>query len=120
MLLACASHQFNFLALFGPYLLGLAIPEGPPFGTAIIKKLDAFVTGVLMPLFVTTCAMGVDLRQFMNYRRSDGTFDHFMLQVSLLVVIIFVTKLVSCFLLPLYCNKMPPKDAMTLTLTVKV
>ncbi|KAK4275190.1 hypothetical protein QN277_018317 [Acacia crassicarpa] len=118
MLSAYASHQFNFLALFGPYILGLAIPEGPPLGTAIIKKLDTFVTGVLMPLFVTTCAMRVDLRQFMNYRRSDGTFDHFMLQVSLLVVIIFVTKLVSCFLLPFYYNKMPLKDAMTLSLTM--
>ncbi|XP_054788946.1 cation/H(+) antiporter 4-like [Prosopis cineraria] len=112
-----ASHQFNFLALFWPYILGLAIPEGPPLGTAIIKKLDIFVTGIFMPLFVTTCAIRVDLQQFMNIRRADGKVDTFMLQVSLLVIITFLTKLVSCFLVPLY-GKMPWKDAMTLSLTL--
>ncbi|XP_028790698.1 cation/H(+) antiporter 4-like [Neltuma alba] len=117
LLSSYASHHFNFLALFWPYILGLAIPEGPPLGTAIIKKLDAFVTGVLMPLFVTTCAVRVDLQQFMNCRRPDGKLDTFMLQVFLLVVITLLAKLVSCFLFALYC-KMPWKDAMTLSLTM--
>lgn len=111
-----ASHHFDFLAIFGPYLIGLAIPDGPPLGTAIIKKIDTFVNGVLMPVFVTTCAMRVDLKQFItSVRASDGKFDSFTIQVMFLILLVFVIKLGVCMIPPLY-TKMPFQDALTLSL----
>ncbi|KAH1206868.1 Cation/H(+) antiporter 8 [Glycine max] len=68
LLASYATHRIGLFALFGPFVLGLATPEGPPLGTAITKKIDSFVNWVLMPTFVTTCAMRVDLRDFMNWR----------------------------------------------------
>ncbi|RDX97791.1 Cation/H(+) antiporter 4, partial [Mucuna pruriens] len=112
-----ATHHFGFFALFGPFVLGLATPEGPPLGTAIIKKIDTFVNGILMPLFVTTCAMRVDLRNFMNWRsdKMDGSIDDFMVQTLLIIVVTTIVKLVVCTLLPL-CNNMPYNDALSLSL----
>lgn len=117
LLSAYASHHFNFLAVLGPYLLGLAIPEGPPLGTAIIKKIDTFVNGVLMPIFVTTCSMRVDLKVVMKCKKSgaDLKVDPFMIHVITLVVVTHVSKFVACMIPPLYC-RMPFKHAVILSL----
>ena len=111
-----ASHRFGFNALFGPYMLGLAVPEGPPLGTAIIKRIDTFANGVLMPLFVTTCAMRVDLKDLMNWRdKVDGEVDHLLIQTMVIMVVTFAAKFVACMLPPLY-SRMPLNDAISLSL----
>lgn len=60
--LACAlySDTFDEQVFLGPYILGLAIPDGPSLGSAIASKLDCFVSGVFLPLFVTTRELRVD------------------------------------------------------------
>ncbi|KAK7315154.1 hypothetical protein VNO77_33687 [Canavalia gladiata] len=116
LLASCATHHFGFFALFGPFVLGLAIPDGPPLGTAIIKKIDTLVNGVLTPIFVTTCAMRVDLRDFMNWRdKVDGKVDDFMVQTLVIIAVTTIAKLVACTLPPLY-SKMPLNDAVSISL----
>ncbi|KAJ7965398.1 Cation/H(+) antiporter like [Quillaja saponaria] len=107
LLSAYLSNVLDQYALFGPYILGLAVPEGPPLGSAIIDKFDTFVSGVFIPLFVTTCAMRVDLDELMKW-------DNFTLTVTILAVVTSFAKLVACMLPPLYC-RMPLRDAMALT-----
>ncbi|KAG4952448.1 hypothetical protein JHK85_046315 [Glycine max] len=81
-----ATHRIGLFALFGPFVLGLATPEGPPLGTAITKKIDSFVNWVLMPTFVTTCAMRVDLRDFMNWReKMNGGIGEFTVQTLVII-----------------------------------
>lgn len=114
LLASYITHRIGFLALFGPFVLGMATPEGPPLGTAIIKKIDTFVNWMFMPLFVTTCVMRVDLRDFMNWRHG-GEIDQFMVQALIIILATSLVKFLVCILLPLY-NKMPLTDAVSLSL----
>lgn len=50
----------------GPFILGLAVPEGPPLGASLVNKLDGIITSVFVPLFVTISVMKVDL-SFLNF-----------------------------------------------------
>ncbi|XP_059275103.1 cation/H(+) antiporter 15-like [Lycium ferocissimum] len=47
--------------LFGSLLLGMAIPEGPPLGAALIRKLHYPVGKVLYPVFLTTSGLKTDI-----------------------------------------------------------
>ncbi|KAK7270909.1 hypothetical protein RJT34_26423 [Clitoria ternatea] len=116
MVTSYTSYLFGFYALFGPFVLGLATPDGPPLGTAIINKIDTIVNGVLMPIFVTTCAMRVDLRDLMNWRdKVDGSLDVFMAQTLVIIVVSTVSKIVACALPPLF-KRMPLHDALSVSL----
>ncbi|CAK8532588.1 unnamed protein product [Lathyrus sativus] len=116
LLSSYASNRFGFFGLFGPFVLGMAIPEGPPLGTAIIKKIDTFVNGILMPTFVTTCAMRVDLKDLLCWRnKMDGSVDYFMVQALVIVAVCFVSKFVACMIPPLR-SEMPLSDAFSLSL----
>ncbi|XP_047148703.1 cation/H(+) antiporter 4-like, partial [Vigna umbellata] len=112
------THRIGFLALFGPFALGMATPEGPPLGTAVIKKIDTFVNWMFMPLFVTTCVMRVDLRDFMKWRDEvSGGIDQFMLQALIIIAVTSTVKFVVCMLLPLYHN-VPFSDSVSLSLVL--
>lgn len=116
LLAAYATHRIDLYAILGPYVLGLAIPEGPPLGTAIIIKIDTFVNGVLMPILVTISAMRVDLKDLVNWRdKVTGEVDQFMVQTLVIIVVTFVIKFGACMLPPL-CNRMPFNDALCLSL----
>ncbi|KAJ8552933.1 hypothetical protein K7X08_020326 [Anisodus acutangulus] len=47
--------------LFGSLLLGMAIPEGPPLGAALIRKLHYPVGKILCPVFLTTSGLKTDI-----------------------------------------------------------
>ncbi|KAM3375860.1 cation/H(+) antiporter 15-like [Capsicum galapagoense] len=47
--------------LFGALLLGMAIPEGPPLGSALIRKLYYPVGKILYPVFLTTSGLKTDI-----------------------------------------------------------
>uniref|UniRef100_A0A7N0VJW4 Cation/H+ exchanger domain-containing protein n=1 Tax=Kalanchoe fedtschenkoi TaxID=63787 RepID=A0A7N0VJW4_KALFE len=38
--------------IFGPMIFGLAVPDGPPLGSAIVSKLDTWITHFLYPIFL--------------------------------------------------------------------
>ncbi|CAI8593710.1 unnamed protein product [Vicia faba] len=116
LLSSYASSRFGFFSLFGPFVLGMAIPEGPPLGTAIIKKIDTFVNGIFMPTFVTTCAMRVDFKDLLCWtNKVDGSVDYFMVQALVIVTVCFVSKFVACMIPPLR-SEMPVSHAVSLSL----
>ncbi|XP_049354671.1 cation/H(+) antiporter 15-like [Solanum verrucosum] len=47
--------------LFGALLLGMAIPEGPPLGAALINKLHYPIGKLLYPIFLTTSGLKTDV-----------------------------------------------------------
>ena len=102
------SHLFGDTIFLGPFILGLAIPDGPPLGSAIVNKLNCFVSDVFLPLYVTTCAMRVDL-SLIKFNNS------FMKINAIIIVLTFVAKMVAC-LVPLLYTKMPLNDALALAL----
>ncbi|XP_057956679.1 cation/H(+) antiporter 15-like [Malania oleifera] len=55
--------------LFGPMLLGLAVPDGPPLGSALVEKLDTYVSNILLPIyFVVSCGrMNLGVIEMKNF-----------------------------------------------------
>lgn len=107
---ALASHKFDLSVVFGPFILGLAVPDGPPLGSTLVHKLDCMVSGVLLPLFVTITMMKANL--------SDVTLYHdirLAVPNAIVTVVIVIAKFAACLVPALYC-KMPIKDATTLDL----
>ncbi|GAV77558.1 Na_H_Exchanger domain-containing protein [Cephalotus follicularis] len=98
-------HQF---VLLGPYILGLAVPVGPPLGSVLADKFDCMVSGVLLPLFVATCAMRTNLFSISNAKE-------LFMQNAMVIIVSFVAKF-GASLVPLLYSKMPKKDACALAL----
>ncbi|XP_059429344.1 cation/H(+) antiporter 4-like [Corylus avellana] len=105
---AYLSHLYGQTLVVGPFFLGLAIPDGPPLGSAIVNKFNSFVRDVFLPILVTTCGMRIDL--------SLIKFDYSYTRVNgILIVLTFVVKIVASLVPPLL-SKMPFNDALTLAL----
>ncbi|KAL5720009.1 Cation/H(+) antiporter 15 [Ranunculus cassubicifolius] len=54
-------------SVFGAFVFGLVIPNGP-LGTALIEKLEDFVTTLLLPLFFAISGLRTDLRSMRNVK----------------------------------------------------
>ncbi|XP_028759739.1 cation/H(+) antiporter 5-like [Neltuma alba] len=93
--------------ILGPFIFGLSVPEGPPLGSALVKKLQLFSMWFLLPIFVTTCAIKVDF-----------SIDYTLTQVLTIVAFILMTHLVKILahLLTSLCCKMPLRDGLIIAL----
>lgn len=49
----CITKWFPQFMVSAPYVLGLAMPHGPPLGSALVEKFEGMVDQLLLPLFVT-------------------------------------------------------------------
>ncbi|KAK9002605.1 hypothetical protein V6N11_025275 [Hibiscus sabdariffa] len=96
--------QFNQSPLVGPFLVGLAIPEGPPIGSALVEKFECFVNSIFVALYVTTTSMTIQPGKVF----SDMTTLRFSL---LCIVFSFFAKSVSCFLATFW-GMMPFRDSL--------
>ncbi|KAI4357621.1 hypothetical protein L6164_001558 [Bauhinia variegata] len=105
--LGVVSREIGQSFVLGPIILGLAVPEGPPLGSALVEKLELFGTWFLFPIFITTSMMKVDLTLKFSFS-------------SVSVVIAFlhlahVVKLLACMVTAICC-KMPIRDAFIIAL----
>ncbi|XP_059627066.1 cation/H(+) antiporter 4-like [Cornus florida] len=92
---------------FGPLILGLTIPVGPPLGSTLVERFDTISAGFLTPVLMTFCGMKTNFLVIQNFRI-----------IYLLWTILFfgtLTKFAGSFL-PLLMWKMPLKEAITLAL----
>nr|POE98052.1 cation/h(+) antiporter 3 [Quercus suber] len=102
------SNWFNQLIVFGPFIFGLAVPDGPPLGSTLVNKFDCMVSGVLLPVFVTTSMMKVNLSNISFH--SNVAICH-----AIVLVIVIIAKFGGCWV-PSYVTKIPKNDAITLSL----
>ncbi|KAG6678160.1 hypothetical protein I3843_14G064400 [Carya illinoinensis] len=102
------TFAYGMSLLFGPFVVGLAIPYGLPLGPIMIKKLNSFTHNMFHPLFVTTCAMRTDLF-LLNFK------GRVMLYNAILISATFLGKMLGS-LVPLLCCKMPFSDALAIAL----
>ena len=106
-----SSDFFGQYSIFGAFIFGLTVPDGPPLGSALVEKLESLLSLVLMPIFMVTCAMRANLwwvssREMLN----DALANFIILFVSL------IAKVGACYIpLVRYCN-MARKDALALGL----
>ncbi|XP_020215699.2 cation/H(+) antiporter 4 [Cajanus cajan] len=103
--------KINQEFILGAFILGLAVPEGPPLGSSLVKKLQFFGNSLLLPIFVTCGVM-----------KADFSLHHSSKAVVVIGIIILVThliKLIACIIPALFC-KIPLKDALALALILNV
>lgn len=66
MALICAflTESIGMPAGFGTFLFGATVPDGPPLGTSVVPRLDAFCTGLLLPAKFAIAAFTVNIFSF--------------------------------------------------------
>ncbi|KAL1808966.1 hypothetical protein ACET3Z_025956 [Daucus carota] len=90
-----------------PFLLGLAIPIGPPLGSTLAIKLDTFVSGLLAPLMISSFSLWIDLTDF-----SDIDF----LKTICMITLAGITIKIVFVLGPALLNNLPVRDAITISI----
>ncbi|XP_071902735.1 cation/H(+) antiporter 4-like [Coffea arabica] len=105
------SYYLDVGVLFGPFIVGLAIPEGPPLGSALVDKLDTFSSGVLLPTFITLVTLRTSLSALAINKSSIVSI--------VLMVVPFASKIIVCSLVARYC-KMPLNDSIALGLIMSI
>ncbi|XP_030956186.1 cation/H(+) antiporter 15-like [Quercus lobata] len=95
-------------AYFGPFVLGIVTPSGPPVGTAMAEKLDHLTCWVFMPLYFVKNGLLLNIFS-VNFKK--------YLTVQFIAFIGALGKFLGAFLTSFYCH-MPKKDAMALGLVM--
>ncbi|KAG1334407.1 putative Cation/H(+) antiporter 15 [Cocos nucifera] len=81
--------------IFGPLLLGLAVPNGPPLGAAIVEQTDTVVSEVLMPLVYLSCGLVVEFSEV-----NDGPTQLPVVRSTLWTIVILVIGILAKLVLP--------------------
>ncbi|XP_052156093.1 cation/H(+) antiporter 15-like [Oryza glaberrima] len=87
----------------GALMLGLAIPDGPPLGTALGEKIEAMVSGLILPLYYAMTGLSTDV-----WRMHWG-------RLQVVMFLAWVGKLVGVMVSSLYLE-IPLRDAVSLSL----
>lgn len=96
---------------YGPFLLGLVVPDGPPLGATLAERLETLVSGLLAPLLVTYCGMNMNLFELFDLS--------FVSVVWILFFSIYAMKLVGVFIPAVIC-RVPIRDAVALAFIMSV
>ena len=110
MLLGCAlfSEFIGEHFMIGPIMLGIAVPDGPPLGSALSEKLDTLVSAVFLPLYF--------LFSGARFKLSLIDIPSFAI-VQVVAICSFCGKVIGAMLPSLYC-KMSVTDALSLGLVM--
>ncbi|KAI3514926.1 hypothetical protein L1887_13673 [Cichorium endivia] len=85
-------------ASFGGFTMGMCVPDGPPFGSALVNRVDWMATSILVPAKFAICAFKVNLRSLGG--------DHVLASAitEVVITIAYLVKFTSNFLLAMYFN----------------
>ncbi|KAI3944546.1 hypothetical protein MKW92_049875 [Papaver armeniacum] len=93
-------------AVYAPIMIGLVVPVGTPIGSAVQKKLETFLTTVLLPSVYIVGGYNVQL--------STITMKNFVV-VEFMIFLAFSVRQTVVMLASLYC-RMPIEDSISLGL----
>lgn len=93
-------------SVFGAFVFGLVIPNGP-LGVTLIEKLEDFVSGLLLPLFFAISGLKTDITAI----KTAGTWGFLMLVIFLACA----GKVIGTLLVCVY-YQMPAREGITLGL----
>ncbi|KAJ8511997.1 hypothetical protein OPV22_002431 [Ensete ventricosum] len=105
------SDVIGFHAVYGAFVYGLVVPRGP-LTIGLRNRLEDFVVGLLMPIFLATCGFKADLSLL---RTEDEKGAAVISTLSLIIVLSFVVKLGSSMAIAQY-NSMPASESLSLGL----
>ncbi|MED6172202.1 hypothetical protein PIB30_047864 [Stylosanthes scabra] len=87
--------------VMGPILLGLAIPEGPPMGTALMAKMETICHGFFYPIYLAVSGLKTNV-----FRISFRSFW----VVGVVVFVSSIAKIGAVMLPGYYSNNMSMKE----------
>ncbi|XP_015874715.2 cation/H(+) antiporter 14-like [Ziziphus jujuba] len=109
LLSALVSEVLGQHSAFGPLILGLSLPEGPPLGTSLVYKLNTLCTGIFLPVFFAISGLRMDFFSVVGGKGiSLGV-------VELIIFMGYVGKFVGTFVPAIFC-RVPFWDAISLSL----
>ncbi|KAL2317410.1 hypothetical protein Fmac_031286 [Flemingia macrophylla] len=88
--------------LVAPIILGLAVPEGPPLGSALVERLDTLLSVFFLPLFFFSSSARLKFHKLDAYS---------FVVVQPLAFFCFLGKVVGTMVPAIYCN-IPFTDAL--------
>ncbi|KAG7603141.1 Cation/H(+) antiporter 3 [Arabidopsis thaliana] len=91
----------------GPFILGLAVPHGPPLGSAIIQKYESAIFGTFLPFFIASSSTEIDISALFGWEGLNG--------IILIMVTSFVVKFIFTTVPALFYG-MPMEDCFALSL----
>lgn len=106
MAAAFISDTIGVHAIYGAFLIGILVPNGP-FGEAIAEKVGDFVQGLLMPLFLVVSGLRMDVSSIHNW---DGV------AWLVLMVLVAAAAKVGASVLAAALYKMPLQDGLSVGL----
>ncbi|XP_019178301.1 PREDICTED: cation/H(+) antiporter 14 [Ipomoea nil] len=74
----------------GTFMLGIAVPNGPPLGSNLVNKIDVFCTGVLLPAKFAVSGLDMDL-----FSVGTGTAGAVM---EFIIILGYITKFAGTFI----------------------
>uniref|UniRef100_A0A5B6Z9M8 Putative cation/H(+) antiporter 3-like n=1 Tax=Davidia involucrata TaxID=16924 RepID=A0A5B6Z9M8_DAVIN len=107
LLSAIITEHLGLQYQFGPFILGLTVPDGPPLGATLVERLDSFISGLFAPVLITYCGMRTDLLLVYNLK--------LMAKLWIIIFVSAVVKFAANFFPALVC-KLPVRDALALAL----
>ncbi|KAK7305483.1 hypothetical protein VNO77_43389 [Canavalia gladiata] len=87
------------------FMVGLAIPDGPPLGAALVDKFDCFVSEVFLPFLFVMVGLRTDVFAIQKMKNLGV--------IQLIICVAFFGKLLGT-VLPLLFLRMPFRDAFSL------
>ncbi|KAJ4883685.1 Cation/H(+) antiporter 9 [Raphanus sativus] len=79
----CTSY-FHQVHVLGAILVGMAIPDGPPLGSALEAKFEGLVTNIFFPISIVVMTMKADISKVF-YAFDDITINIFLVGFTLVV-----------------------------------
>lgn len=110
MVAGLVSDTFGLTVANGPLWLGLAVPNGPPLGTALVEKMETIVRDILRPFSFMYIGFMVDVASMSSH------WSH-LHPLMLMVLSAYVVKMVSTFVASRF-HEISIRDSLTLSLLV--
>ncbi|CAA0820621.1 Cation/H(+) antiporter 15 [Striga hermonthica] len=98
---AIYGEYFGQHFILGPIIMGMVIPDGPPLGSALVDKLELFISSIVLPIFFVVSTARIDF--------SSISFRSFAI-VECLALFSLLWKIAGVMLTLLFW-KMPMRDA---------
>ncbi|XP_058744895.1 cation/H(+) antiporter 15-like [Vicia villosa] len=92
--------------VMGPLLLGIALPEGPPIGTSLIAKIEAFTYAFFYPIYLTISGMKTNIFKI----------DYKSMWIVCFLVVFSVAVKIGAVMFSGYYTKVPMKECFVIGL----
>nr|DAD26362.1 TPA_asm: hypothetical protein HUJ06_027830 [Nelumbo nucifera] len=96
--------------LFGPLILGIAVPVGPPIGSTLVDRLDLITTCLFFPINFVIIGMQTNVR----------SIHMETIEIMSLVVLVSSLGKIAAAMVPSLCFKVPIREALLIGLVMNV